>query len=314
MLMPVPPSRDSRAARAPLASAAAAGIDHVCCGDHVSFVVGLGFDGLLQATAGPPRVARLPGVTKPGQKPKTRRRGWIVYWVLTAVVVLVAVAGLVTIHLTGRAFTEPSTSMANTIKPGDLLIAAHTRQVHRGDVIVERQTTPAPGDYLRRVIGLPGDQVACCDASGRITVNGKPLDETYVYPGEAPSKIRFKITVPNGHLWLLGDHRGVAYDSRELGPLAVQVLGRVVLVVRSGHPVLLRTPETFIANGLAPASEGTPPVLVAVAVTLLAWLLFIVLVIIGIVCFVIGRTRRRSRRSVPASPEYRPLTPPPASE
>ena len=103
-----------------------------------------------------------------------------------------------------------------------------------------------------------------------------------------------------------------AYDSRELGPLAVQVVGRVVLVLRPGHPVLLRTPETFIADGLAPASEGTPPALVAALVTFLAVPLFIVLVIIGIVCFAIGRIRRSRKRGVPAAPEYRPLAPPPA--
>jgi signal peptidase I len=219
----------------------------------------------------------------------------VLFWVLTGIAVLVAAGGIIAIHQTGRAFTVPSTSMANTLRPGDVVIAADTSQVHRGDVIVERQTTPAAGDYVRRVIGLPGDHVACCDARGRITVNGKPLDEPYVYPGNAPAPARFSATVPEGRLWLLGDHRTIANDSHVLGPIAAQVQGRVVLVLRPGHPVLLRTPETFIADGLAPASEGTPPVLVALLITALGWLLLIALVIIGVVCFVIGRIRRRRR-------------------
>jgi len=234
-------------------------------------------------------------VTEAERRPRGRRRGWVIFWVLFGAAVLAVAGGMVTAHLTGGVFTEPSTSMENTVRPGDVVIVAHTAQVHRGDVIVAHQTSPAPGDYLRRVIGLPGDHVACCDARGRITVNGKPLDEPYVYPGNAPSAVRFHVTVPKGHLWLMGDHRLIAYDSRELGPLAVRVVGRAVLVLRSGHPVLVRTPPAFTTDGLAPAGEGTPPALVAIAVSLLASLLIIVLVIIGVVCFMIGRIRRRRR-------------------
>jgi signal peptidase I len=230
---------------------------------------------------------------------------------LFGVAVLALAGGVVTVHMTGGAFREPSTSMENTVRPGDVVIVAHTAHVHRGDVIVAYQTSPAPGNYLRRVIGLPGDHVACCDARGRITVNGKPLDEPYVYPGNAPSAIRFQVTVPKGHLWLMGDHRLVSYDSRGLGPLAVRVVGRAILVLRAGHPILVRTPQTFITDGLAPAGQATPPALVAVGVCLLAWLLIIVLVIIGVVCFVVGRIRRRRKRRPPAM--YRPATPPSAN-
>jgi signal peptidase I len=234
--------------------------------------------------------------------------------VLLGITVLALVSGVITVITTGKAFTEPSTSMANTIRPGEVVVVARTTQVHRGDVIVEQQTSPALGNYVRRVIGLPGDHVACCDARGRITVNGKPLNESYVYPGDMPSEVRFKVTVPNGHLWLLGDHRSVSYDSRELGPLDVRVVGRVVLVLRAGHEVLLRTPQTFVADGLAPAGDGTPPALVGAEVSILAWLLLIALVIVGIVCYVIGRIRRpRKRDSSPSGAGYRP-TPPPSRE
>jgi signal peptidase I len=63
---------------------------------------------------------------------------------------------------------------------------------------------------------LPGDRVACCDAQGRVTVNGVPLNEgSYLHPGDAPSLIRFNpITVQPGRLWVMGDHRYVSDDSR----------------------------------------------------------------------------------------------------
>jgi signal peptidase I len=255
-----------------------------------------------------------PAVAEPRQRPRGRRRGWLIFWALLGVTVLALAGGVTTVLTTGRAFTEPSTSMANAIRPGDVVVVARTTQVHRGDVIVEQQTSPALGDYVRRVIGLPGDHVACCDARGRITVNGKPLNESYVYPGDVPSGVRFKVTVPKGHLWLLGDHRRVSYDSRGLGPLAVRVAGRVVLVLRGGHPSLLQTPETFVADGLAPVGEGTPPALVGAVVAMLAWLLLIALVIIGVVCYVIGRIRRRGKRDRPSVVMYRSAMPPPSRE
>lgn len=248
------------------------------------------------------------------QRPNGRRWRWLIFWALLGVTVLALAGGVATVLTTGRAFTQPFTSMANTIRPGEVVVVAHTTQVHRGDVIVEQQTSPVPGDYIRRVIGLPGDHVACCDAHGRITVNGKPLNESYVYPGDVPSEVRFKVTVPKGHLWLLGDHRRVSYDSRELGPFAVQVVGRVVLVLRAGHDVLLRTPETFVADGLAPADDGTPPALVGAEVSILAWLLLIALVIVGIVCYIIGRIRRRRKRDSPSGVVYQSATPPPSRE
>jgi signal peptidase I len=66
------------------------------------------------------------------------------------------------------------------------------------------------------VIGLPGDRVACCAPDGRLTVNGAPVSEDYVHPGDAPSMMKFDVEVPAERLWLMGDHRSVSADSRSL--------------------------------------------------------------------------------------------------
>lgn len=70
--------------------------------------------------------------------------------------------------------------------------------------------------YVKRVIGIAGDTVACCDASGRLTINGRAVTEDYVYPGDRPSEIAFSVHVPEGRVWLMGDHRSVSVDSRSL--------------------------------------------------------------------------------------------------
>jgi signal peptidase I len=173
--------------------------------------------------------------------------------------------------------------MDNTIRHGDTVLVDRTAQVHRGDVIVEQQQARGPVEHIRRVIGLPGDHVACCDDHGRITVNGKPLDETYLYPADAPSLTRFNTTVPQRKLWLLGDHRSLALDSRIEGPLAVQVVGRVFLVIRSGHAAFLRTPHAFTAEGLAPASGQVAPALIGALVFALGVILLLALAIFGMV-------------------------------
>src|SRR6266568_4343054 len=92
--------------------------------------------------------------------------------------------------------------------------------------------------YIKRVIGLPGDHVACCTA-GKVTVNGVPLTEgSYLFPGNLPSTIKFTEVVPAGHLWVMGDHRGDSDDSRyhpgDPGGGAIpenQVVGRAFLII-----------------------------------------------------------------------------------
>jgi signal peptidase I len=68
-------------------------------------------------------------------------------------------------------------------------------------------------DLIKRVIGVPGDKVACC-TQGKVTVNGIPLDEPYIYPGDKPSDRQFSVTVPPNRLWVMGDHRSLSADSR----------------------------------------------------------------------------------------------------
>lgn len=74
---------------------------------------------------------------------------------------------------------------------------------------------PSDSDFVKRVVGVGGDDVVCCDAGGRVQVNGVALDEPYLYPGDAPSQVPFRIVVPLGTLWVMGDHRSQSRDSRD---------------------------------------------------------------------------------------------------
>ncbi len=74
---------------------------------------------------------------------------------------------------------------------------------------------PTGGHLVKRVIGIGGDRIVCCDSHGRLTVNGRALDEkSYLPKGTAPSQIKFDVKVPAHHMWMMGDNRGFSYDSR----------------------------------------------------------------------------------------------------
>ena len=178
---------------------------------------------------------------------RSKRRPNMSWWVeLPILLVFALVLALLIKSFVVQAFYIPSSSMENTLEIGDKVLVNKLvydfRSIHRGDIVVfngdgswdpvPAQPAPllsrlwasisglfgtAPGvhDYIKRVIGVPGDHVACCNRQGQVTVNGVPLSEkSYLFPGDTPSEQRFSITVPTGRLWVMGDHRSVSWDSR----------------------------------------------------------------------------------------------------
>ncbi|MGN9838705.1 signal peptidase I [Nonomuraea sp. H19] len=111
-------------------------------------------------------------------------------------------------------FYIPSVSMENTLLVNDrVFVNKLAGAPERGDIVVFKGWNGE--DTIKRVIGVGGDKVVCCDAKKRITVNGTPLDEeSYLYPGDYASGDKFDVTVPAGKLWLMGDHRSASFDSR----------------------------------------------------------------------------------------------------
>ena len=170
-----------------------------------------------------------------------------------------------------QAFFIPSESMEDTLLTGDRVLVSLLEpgplELDHGDVVVfkdpggwltgvtapERSTVSQgavdvltfvgilpqdAGEHLiKRVIGLPGDRVVCCDDDGRLSVNGVALDEPYLADGAEPSELEFDVTVPDDRLWVMGDNRQFSRDSRwhqDLpgeGTIAVDSLvGRAVVV------------------------------------------------------------------------------------
>jgi signal peptidase I len=73
---------------------------------------------------------------------------------------------------------------------------------------------PAKQYLVKRVIGVAGDNVICCSKSGTLTINGKETTETYIFAGNKASEMDFNIKVPEGKIWVMGDHRSASADSR----------------------------------------------------------------------------------------------------
>ncbi|MDY0812836.1 signal peptidase I [Kitasatospora purpeofusca] len=120
-------------------------------------------------------------------------------------------------------------------------------------------------DLIKRVIGVGGDTVECCDEQGRLLLNGKPLDEPYLASGNPPSRQPFKVKVPQGRLWVMGDHRDVSADSRfhmgnpGQGTIPVSgVLGRAFMIAWPvGRVHQLDVPVSLSSVARSPMDPGT---------------------------------------------------------
>ena len=169
-------------------------------------------------------------------------------------------------------FYIPSGSMENTLQIQDRVavnkVPFLSKSINRGDVVVFRDPdnwlpeildystnqyvakaksalvtvgilpNPAKQYLVKRVIGVGGDEVVCCSKDGKLTINGVEVTEPYIFAGNKPSETTFNVTVPEGKLWLMGDHRGASSDSRyhqddiNKGFVPVsKITGRVVAVI-----------------------------------------------------------------------------------
>lgn len=176
---------------------------------------------------------------------ESRRGGWVHLVRDVALIVLVAllVSVLVKAFLV-RSFYIPSGSMESTLHINDRILVNELSprffSVNRGDVVVftdpggwltTRPTAPDPVEWMlslvgltapdsehhliKRVIGLPGDHVACCTSTGQLTINNAPITEPYLKDPTAPaSSVLFDVVVPQGSLWVMGDNRANSLDSR----------------------------------------------------------------------------------------------------
>ena len=170
---------------------------------------------------------------------------WAFVRELVIIVVFALVISFVVKTWLLQSFYIPSGSMMNTLVNDDRVVVSKLSpspfEIERGDIVVFedpggwlihnpdlRETSGLAkvltwvgvlpedeGNHLiKRVIGLSGDKVACCTADGRLTVNGTPIDEPYLFPGAPPSSRTFDITVPEDALWVMGDNRDHSQDSR----------------------------------------------------------------------------------------------------
>jgi signal peptidase I len=157
-----------------------------------------------------------------------KRRGsfWRELPILLGVAILVAVLVRAFVLQT---FYIPSPSMEHTLNVLDRVLVNKLvydfRDPRRGEIIVFKapedwQSGTEGEDFIKRIIGVGGDHVVCCDDQQRLTVNGHSLDEPFIYRDadgtqDPAADEPFDITVPAGRLWVMGDHRSASGDSLE---------------------------------------------------------------------------------------------------
>lgn len=265
---------------------------------------------MRSARAAAPRRAADPVPSRRAPEPRLTfgQHLWAFTRELLAVVLGALIVACLLRAFVGQMFLIPSISMEQTLQQGDRVLVEKLSTVRRGEVVVFTD----PGGWLsgpqgtergrvgkffefvgvlpdrstnhliKRVVGVAGDHVVCCDSNGRISVNDHPLDEAGYLdapPGSAASAasaIRFDVVVPDQHVFVLGDNREHSRDSRchlnDLTPAVPRgqnafvsddlVVGRAIGVA---WPVkrarLLSIPATFgaVPPGRQPA-PGTPDI------------------------------------------------------
>lgn len=210
-------------------------------------------------------------------------------------------------------YTVPTDSMVPTVRPGDRMLAQRIGggEVRRGDVVVFKDEQWSDSPMVKRVVGIGGDTVKCCGAGGRLTVNGKELDEPYIeaegldLPGAAggsASGTPFEVTVPEGNLFLLGDRRGTSLDSRAhledaaRGTVPRSAVKARVDAVAWPTVTMLERPKAYAALPGGTSTAG--PLLLQVAAVVAGAALVVLGAAYGPVVRVLGRGRRRERADV----------------
>jgi signal peptidase I len=217
-------------------------------------------------------------------RPQRRHRRQLPVWQeMLLLVVIALVLAIVIKAFFMQAFYIPSASMDNTLVQNDRILVQKISYwggggPQRGDIVVFADPGgwldsseedaggpiahaletiglyPTGGHLVKRVIGVGGDEVKCCDKQNRITVNGVPLNEkSYLPPGQQPSLIDFDVKVRPGYIWVQGDNRSNSADSRvHLGDPgggqvpADDIVGKVFAVVWPlGHAKTIHRPATF---------------------------------------------------------------------